>query len=479
MRLTLFCVLLFSSLFNPGLATVDLPQMGDASGSIISPEEERRLGEAFMRELRRSVKVVDDTESNEYIQSLGQRIVSHANHRGAFTFFLVNAPSINAFAAPGGYIGIHTGLVLATQSESELASVIAHEIAHITQRHLPRAFEQASKLSLPTAAALIAALILGQGSSQVMEAALATALAGTYQSQINFTRDNEKEADRIGMQLLTDSGFDPQGMPQFFSRLQQAYRFYENNLPEFLRTHPVTLSRISDSKNRAAQHPPFKGKTLTNYDFFQARLRILSNPSSSNNVNYFKAKIKNQDDSKSLAARYGYTLALTQSGKLKKALTEAQSLVYYDEENISFILAKTQVLLLQTKYQTAIKQLQKALLLYPKHNALTFRYGEVLIKNKNYEEARRVLQSQLHYTKKAPNLHKLYAQAASEAGYPAGSHQALSEYYYLIGETSTAIQQLQLALNLIKKKNFYQSVRINARIRELKKELQESLERKH
>ncbi|VAW87834.1 Exported zinc metalloprotease YfgC precursor [hydrothermal vent metagenome] len=479
MRLILLCVLLFPFLSGPGQAAIDLPHLGDASGTIISPEEERRLGEAFMRELRRSVKIVDDTESNEYLQSLGQRIVSHANYRGAFTFFLVDAPSINAFAAPGGYIGIHTGLVLATQSESELASVIAHEIAHITQRHLPRAFEQASKLSLPTAAALIAALILGQGSSQATEAVLATALAGTQQSQINFTRANEKEADRIGMQLLTDSGFDPKGMPQFFSRLQQAYRFYENNLPEFLRTHPVTLSRISDSTNRAAQYPPFKGKTLTNYAFFQARLRILSNPSSSNNINYFKAKIKDQNDPKSLAARYGYTLGLIQSGKLKKALIEAQNLVNHDKENIVFILLKSQILLLQTKHQAAIEQLQEALLLYPKHNALTSYYGQALIKNKDHEEARQVLQSQLHYTKKDPNLHKLYARAASGAGYPADSHQALSEYYYLIGETSTAIQQLQLALNLIKKKNFYQSVRINARIRDLKKELQESLERKH
>ncbi len=477
MRLLLCCALLFVLLVHSSLAAVDLPQMGDTSGTIISPEEERRLGEAFMRALRRSVKIIDDTESNEYIQSLGQQIVSHANHRGKFTFFLINAPSINAFAAPGGYIGIHTGLVLETQSESELASVIAHEIAHITQRHLPRAFEQASKLSLPTAAALVAALILGRNSSQATEAILATALAGSQQSQINFTRSNEKEADRIGMQLLTDAGFNPKGMPQFFSRLQKAYRFYENNLPEFLRTHPITLSRISDSANRAEQYPAFKGKNLTSYDFFQARIRILSNPSSSDNVNYFRKKIR--DNPKSRPARYGYTLALTQNGKLNTALIEAQALVENDPENIAFILAKAQVLLMQAAYKTAIEQLQKALLLYPKHNALTFLYGEALIKNKNYETARRVLQSQLHYTKKNPNLYRLYARAAGEGGHAADSYQALSEYYYLIGDTSTAIQQLQLAVNFNQGENFYQSVRINARIRELKLEFEETLKRSH
>ncbi len=445
--------------------------MGDTSGAIISPEQERQLGEAFMREIRRSLELVDDPEANEYLQALGYRLASNADYREEFTFFLVEAPSINAFAAPGGFIGIHTGLILATESESELASVLAHEIAHVAQRHLPRAFEQASNLSLPTAAALIAALILGQNNSTITEAALATTLAGTQQSRINFTRGNEKEADRIGMQLLAASDFDPRGMPDFFERLQQAYRFYENSLPEFLSTHPVTLSRISDSRNRADQYPAPKHNTQSYYPYLRAKLRVLSGSSAQDSINYFKAAFNKGTQEEQSVARYGYALALLKGDKLVEARDQIVSLLNNDRERIPFLLAYANVEIAAKNYSAAIAALEDTLSLYPRHHPLTMLYGEALIKDGQQAKAKQVLQEQLRFKKTDPALYQLYARAAGETGFHAEAHHALAEYYYLIGETSTAIQQLQLARDSIKGEDFYLTARIDARLQDLKSEM--------
>jgi len=162
---------------------------------------------------------------------------------------------INAFAGPGGYIGVNSGLILMTEAESELASVIAHEIGHVTQRHLFRAAEAAGRLSIPTMAATLAAILLGTQSPAMGQAAIMAIQAGSVQFQINFTRENEEEADRVGMQTLANSQFDPRSMPTFFERLQQSTRYYGQNIPEFLRTHPVTASRISDTRGRAETYP--------------------------------------------------------------------------------------------------------------------------------------------------------------------------------------------------------------------------------
>src|SRR3569833_3076759 len=228
-----------------------LPDFGDASASAISPLQEQRMGADFMRALRSSVKIIEDPEITEYIQSLGYRLLAHADPQPyPYTFFIVADTSINAFAGPGGYIGVHSGLILASESESALASVLAHEIAHVTQHHLLRAIDKSNRLALPAPAALIAALILAGQNAQLGQAALATTLASGAQAGINFTRAHELEAGRVGLPILAGAGFDPRSMPAFFEQLQQATRFYESGAPELLRTHPVTTSRIADARAR-------------------------------------------------------------------------------------------------------------------------------------------------------------------------------------------------------------------------------------
>ena len=216
--LPLACSLLFTPIQAQEPGKIKLPDMGDSAGTLISPIEEKKLGDAFFRNLHSEIKINNDPEIQQYIQAIGQRLVTNSDTPGSpFHFFVVIDKSINAFAGPGGYIGINSGLLITTESESEMASVMAHEVAHVTQRHLYRAFEAASQLSLPTAAAMLAAILLGTQNAELGLAALTAIQAGSIQLQINFTRSNEQEADRIGMQTLVRSDFNPRSMPVFLN----------------------------------------------------------------------------------------------------------------------------------------------------------------------------------------------------------------------------------------------------------------------
>lgn len=254
---------------------IQLPDMGDSAGAVISPRQEKELGEAFFRDLHAKIHINEDAEIQQYIQSIGQRLAANSDNPGKhFHFFVVVDDNINAFAGPGGYIGVNSGLILLTEAESELASVLAHEIAHVTQRHLQRAFEMAGRLSIPAAAATLAAILLGAHSAELGQAALVAVQAGSTQFQVDFTRDNEKEADRIGMQTLSTADFDPRSMPVFFERLQKSSRYYGQNIPEFLRTHPVSASRIADTRGRAEQYDYRQYQDSSSYLLAKAKLHL-------------------------------------------------------------------------------------------------------------------------------------------------------------------------------------------------------------
>ena len=242
-------------------AQEQLPEMGTAGGSALSLEDEYRLGRMVMRGLRESGQVVDDPEIGEYLQSVGLRLSSLAQDGNrSFNFFLVKDPAINAFALPGGFIGIHSGLLMETANESELAGVLAHEIAHVTQRHIARRLESQSRTNLVSAAAMLAAILLGSVAGGNASMGAVSAVQGlTAQQQINFTRENEYEADRVGIGTLAAAGFDPNAMPAFFDTMGRRTQLGPNGMPELLRTHPVTSARIAESKGRASQYPPVRG----------------------------------------------------------------------------------------------------------------------------------------------------------------------------------------------------------------------------
>lgn len=452
-------------------ANLNLPEMGDASATLLSAEEDRKLGQAFMRNLRSQVQIIEAPEINAYLNALGYRLLSSAGSELPFTFFVVDEPNINAFAGPGGYIGIHTGLILATESEGELASVMAHEIAHVTQRHLARAFQKASLGNMQTFAALLAAILVGD--PNVTQAAIALSTAGNIQQQLNFTREHEREADRVGIETLAQAGFDPRQMPAFFNRLQQSTRYMESNLPELLRTHPVTPARIADSSNRAEQYPRVDGNESDDFHLIQALIRTLHDDRQQ------RLKTLEAIEKPSVAQIYEQALwhldgaNLQQAEKLSRALLEK-----YPEKEL-FIALQAKIELQQGKVEPAEKRLGAALKLYPEHPLLTILHANAQLRLGNNDQAAAGLRQLINQQERfaLPSYYQLLAKAEMAAGRENDAYQAMAEYYYQIGQTRTAVEQLKMALDRTVKNDTFRWERLNTRLNDLQDELLE-LERK-
>ncbi|WP_289283810.1 M48 family metallopeptidase, partial [Methylophaga sp. UBA5088] len=315
-------LLFFSHLSTSWALDIALPEMGDSAGELISPREELEIGQAFFWRLQQSTDLVEDPEVNSYIQSLGYRLASNSNEPNLnYTFFVVPDGTVNAFATPGGYVGVNSGLILTAANEDELASVMSHEIAHITQRHILRSFENSKRMTIPRTAAMIAAALLGAADPKAGSAAIMAVQAGSIQSQIDYTRANEAEADNIGMQTLVRSGFNPEAMPSFFEKLQQASRFYGGDaVPEFLRTHPVTTSRIADARGRASQLS-VKPRLSDHEQFYliKEKLRVMTAQDSGELIEYYQHQLTRDDLVNKDPVNYGYVLALIKNAQYTAA----------------------------------------------------------------------------------------------------------------------------------------------------------------
>ncbi len=433
-------------LFSPDITKIELPDMGDSSGTLISPAQEQQLGEAFYRSLHSQIVISQDAEIQQYIEGIGRKLVANSDTPGnPFHFFVVMDNAINAFAGPGGYIGINSGLILTSESESELASVMAHEIAHVTQRHLYRAFEAASRLSIPTAAATLAAILIGTQSPELAQAAIMAVQAGSIQFQIDFTRDNEQEADRVGMQILSASNFDPRSMPIFFERLQQSSRYYGRGVPEFLRTHPVTSSRISDTRGRAEKYPYQQYPDSMGYLLTRAKLRVLSANDYAPVLNYFKPRLSQGTLQQRSIARYGMGLVHLQTHKFDEAEQIFKSLTEDYPEQPQFATAFARTALEAQNFSSALTRYQTAMQKFPGNQTIKLDSISALLKAGESEQARQILQMLDARTKRQPIYFKLLAQIYSDLKQPAESHRYLAEYYYAMGQTDAAITQIKLA----------------------------------
>lgn len=449
---------------------IDLPDIGDSAGHI-SPAEEYSTGEAVIRNIRRAGGILDDPLIQNYLNELGYRLVAPSESQQLFHFFLINDDSINAFALPGGFIGINAGLILATKSESELAGVMAHEIAHVTQRHHARQYEQGNS-NIPVIAALIAAMILGGENNDVGQAVLSTVAANSVQQQINFTRANEKEADRIGINLLIKSDFNPHGMADFFDTMDKQSRLYGDTIPEFLRTHPVNPSRIADAKHRTNQYPDKLKTSSVTYHLLRARLKVLASENNTKLLNDFSSSLKLGNYQSEEATRYGYALALQKNKKYKQALQQAQILLKKNPERIIYNLLKARVETEAKYYSSAIKTFKKLLNIYPGNNTINLLYAETLLKAHKIKSAYTILQTQIASAEKSPKLYRLFSETQALLNKPASSHQSLAEHYYLLGQTHEAIKQLEIGLKT-PKIDFYLTNALEARLKEFKKELQQ------
>ena len=474
---TTVTVIIGSTLYWPkqSLANnrIKLPDIGNTSNIIVSTELERKLGEAFLRSIRRSVPLSNDQEVNDYAQQLGDKIAKFSEQPDRnFNFFVVQDDRINAFAGPNANIGINSGLILTTESESELASVFAHEIGHVTLQHLQRAIETASQMSMPSAAATLAAVVLGIAVPGVGPAAILAVQAGQVQQQINFTRSHEAEADRVGVQNLADAGFDPRSMPLFFGRLQNATRYYGQKIPELLRTHPVPISRISDTSARAEKYPFKQVEDSQDFRLIRMKLRIRQLQLPTNQlIEALEVESKHGTQELKDAASYGLALALTKDRQFDKARAILQSLSSRNPGQSHYLTAQALNEYYDEKPRLALTLFERAKRLFPKSRAVNLLYAKVLLHNGEPQQALPLLEQDLHLFSPNPTVFDLLSIAYGQTDNPVKGFQYRAEYYYFLGQTKDAIIQLEQALRAADN-NFYLSSQIENRLEQFMDDLQ-------
>jgi predicted Zn-dependent protease len=422
-----------------------LPEMGDSSGSLLTISEEKELGLEFFRQLHAELTITQDAEIQEYIQSVGNKLAAHSDTpEYPFHFFVVMENDVNAFAGPGGYIGVNAGLMLMTEEESELASVMAHEIAHVTQRHLYRSVEAQQRLSIPTIAATLAAIALSTKNAQMGQAALMGIQAGNLQFQIDFTRAHEEEADRFGMETLSHSEFDPRSMPAFFEKLQQSTRYYGQGVPEFLRTHPVTTSRISDTRSRAETYPYKQYPDSLAYQLTKAKIRVLSNTNPLEVQKFFQSKLDQGTLEQRTVAKYGLGLVALAMQKYAEAEAIFQSLVQAYPNQVQYNAALARTAVEAKQYDVGLSRYKKLLEKFPR-DSLKLEYVEALLKAGKPEQARNVLASLELNTQHQATYYQLLAQTYADLHQIGEYHRYLAEFYHSTGKTQQAILQIRLA----------------------------------
>ncbi len=463
-----------------------LPSLGEGDRQELSPLMERRLGEEIMRDIRRDRDYLDDPMVTEYLNNFGAVLLSaRPDARGEagydFYFFAVRDPMINAFALPGGFIGVHSALVLAAQTESELASVLAHEIGHVAQRHIVRMLGQQSQDALiPLAAAVLAAL--AARSSPDASAALMMGGQGmAIQRQLNFSRDAEREADRIGLQILKDADFDTSGMIAFFARMQSASRSYSDAAPAFLRSHPLTTERIADIQARTREQRYRQRADSLDFHLVRARLRLLQDGSVQGvreATQAFEGQLAQKSRNLTIAGKYGQALIAFRQRDLDRAQTLLQearaALPQAMKSNLMLTSLGLELKLASNQPMAAIKDAEAARTEFPLSRGIAYQYADALMAAGRTDEVVHFLRDQAQLYRQEPQLQARLAKAYAAQGKQALQHLALAESYALSGSLSSALDQLAIARRA-PDASFYDQSQIDARERELQVRFKEEL----
>lgn len=451
-----------------------LPDFGSPADSVLTKSREKMLGRSVILQLRNAGAIHDDPLLNEYIRLLGSRLASQVND-GAydFEFFVIDDNAINAFAMPGGVIGVNTGLLLATDNESELAGVLAHEVSHVTQRHIARGIYAQQRNSILTMATTLAAILLASASDSQSDAtmgAIAATQAAGAQRQINFTRENEFEADRIGMDVLSRAGFDPSGMASFFGELSRRDSTSANVIPEMLRTHPTSSARIAEARGRARQLPRSDHVDSLAYGLARARARVLAAERDADALIYFEARADSADP----ADRYGLALALARTGRNDQAERLFRELTDEHPGVIAFRIGRAEAYMADGLDELALGIFREANALSPRNTPLVISYGRALLQADRPAEAHALLLDLLNNSPRAaPAEIELMARAAHAEGDLINAYHYRAEYFGSIGDLRSAIGQLRLALD-VPGLNSVQRARFTARLEEFEEYLEES-----
>jgi predicted Zn-dependent protease len=457
----------------PAAISQALPDLGDASQAVLSPAQEKKLGESAMLELRLSGAYLNDPEINAYLNELGQRLAGAIpGTKRDFEFFAVNDFAINAFALPGGYIGVNAGLLLLAQSESELAGVLAHEVSHVSQNHIARMIDSQSKAGLVSMAALALAILAARSNPEVAQGLAMASQAGLIQAQLDFTREHEREADRIGLQVLEAAGFDARAMASFMERLQRATRANDSGkTPGYLRTHPITSERIAETLDRVQDKPYRQVKDSVEFHFVRALAKSYQGEDRAA-VAHFELALKERKFNHEGATRYGLVAALLRGQNYARAERELKLLEQSHPKHPMIEALAGQLLLQSGKVKPAIARYQSALKLFPSHLQLVYDYPEALLRDKQAKPAVEFLAEQLQRYPRDGHLHQLAARGYAALDKRALQHRHQGEYYAWRGNLKGAVEQMELALNS-NDGDFYLLSVVGARLRTLKADFEE------
>jgi predicted Zn-dependent protease len=457
--LTLACLLT-----APGMAS-DLPSLGDASSAMVSPQQEHQLGRAWLSLVRGQVSQLDDPQLKDFIETSVYRLSETSQLQDRrLEFVLLNSPQINAFAAPGGIVGVNGGLFLYAQTEAEYASVMAHELAHLSQRHFARGLEAQQRMQIPVMAGMLAGIIAAAaGAGDLGIAAIASTQAAAMQEQRRFSRQNEQEADRIGLVNLEKAGFDPRAMPSMFERLMRQYR-YDRKPPEFLLTHPVSESRIADTRNRAEQYNTSGTTDSVRYQLMRARVQLIYEETPGIAAKRFRSML--DENPKLEAARYGLAIAQIKSVQYKKAGEALEPLLLSAPNDVSYNLAQIELDMAASRLDDAQSRVTRLLTLYPNNYPVNQAHIDLLMKQVSTQEAERALDEMLKSRGKDPDVWYQVAEVRGLSGNTVGLHQARGEFFALVGDYTQALEQLDYAKRRASN-NFQLASRIDARQREL------------
>ena len=469
-----------------------LPDLGDSSSAALSPTDEKLLGARIMRDIRRDPDYSKDPVFYDYLNTIGQHLIATAKKQGIaglegegsflinFELFGVRDKSINAFALPGGYIGVHTGLIVSAETESELASVLGHEIGHVTQKHIARMFGQQGTNSMIALASIILAVVAASRNPNAAQGLAMGGQALAIQNQLAYSRDAEREADRVGFQILQAGGFDVQGMPDFFHRMQRANSIMESGVPGYVRSHPLTTDRIADMQDRVRGLSKPKVNSSVEFYLLKSRARLIQTISSSNYPELkqlYESLARKGDPIKQLEGNYGLALLSLKQQKIteaesylqkSKVLMQTVSAQGSPVQRSSLSLESTAIDILFAKGQHAegLKQIAQIKATYPQSRSLNILTIEGQLKTRQYEQAINWLKTQTRAQPENSIWWDLLARAYSQAGKKALSHAALAEKYVADGAWIGGIEQMRLA-KIAGDADFYQSSEIDARARQI------------
>ncbi|HQA09569.1 M48 family metalloprotease [Zoogloea sp.] len=472
MKKRLIAALLCVAMVPRGFAQ-NLPELGDNASTDLSPLAEQRLGAQIMREIRwRDPAYLGDVEVEDYLNRLGDRLVAAGAGAGLpFQFFGVSDPTLNAFAMPGGNIGVHTGLILAAQSESELAGVLSHEIAHVTQRHIARMVGKQSQTGMLMLASLLVAVLAAKSSAQVTQAAIMTGQAAGLSSQLAYSRDFENEADRLGVQNLAAAGFDVRGMVSFFERLQKNARLYENNAPAYMRTHPLTGDRITEMEGRVAQMPYKQVPDSLDFSLVRAKLKVGA-VATKEVIGEFEAAARAPHPA--LAAQYGLVRAYLSVRRLADADREMVEVRKRHETSAMVAGLEGDLRLAHGDPAGAAQVFREARGRFPQSRRLLYGELEALIDAGRPAEALTAVKAEVQTTPDSATLWELRARAEAALGKRLAQHRSLAELYTIRGNYAAAVEQLTFAQSA-GDGDFFEQSAVDSRLREVRVLLAEQL----